>query len=113
VAGPGLEGQALDLAVAAMTRVPAAGLRAVIDLLPAHDVRDRLDEITVPTLVVVGELDAETPPAYSQALAAGIPGARLEVVVGAGHLSNLERPDEVNRLLADFLPTTFLSVEVP
>jgi 3-oxoadipate enol-lactonase len=111
VAGPGLQGPALDQAVAAMGRIPADGLRAVIDLLPTHDVRSRLSEITVPTLVVVGALDAETPLGYSEALAHGIPGARLEVVADAGHLTNLEQPQPVNRLLAGFLPATFPSLE--
>jgi 3-oxoadipate enol-lactonase len=65
----------------------------------------------VPTLVVVGALDEETPLEYSEMLAGGIPGARLEVVADAGHLTNLEQPDAVNRLLAGFLPTTFPSLE--
>lgn len=111
VAGAGFGGEALDQAVAAMARIPAEGLRAVIDLLPTHDVRDRQGAIAAPTLVVVGEHDAETPLAYSEALAAGIPDARLEIVAGAGHLTNLEQPDAVNRLLAGFLPTTFPLLE--
>jgi 3-oxoadipate enol-lactonase len=109
VGGPALAGRSLDTAVAAMSRIPADGLRAAIDCLPTHDVRDRLGEIGVPTLVAVGELDEETPPAYSRMLADGIPGASLEIIAGAGHLSNLEQPDAVNRLLSEFLPTTFLS----
>lgn len=113
VAGPSLTGHPLDQAVTAMARIPADGLRAVIDLLPSHDVRNRLGEITAPTLVVVGEHDAETPPAYSEALAAGIPDARLEVVAGAGHLTPAEAPEAVNRLLAEFLPTTFSRLEAP
>ncbi len=113
VAGPGFGGGALDQAVTAMARIPADGLRAVIDLLPTHDVRGRLAEISCPTLVVVGELDTETPASYSQVLAAGITGARLEIVAGAGHLTNLEAPEAVNRLLAEFLPTTFVAQEAP
>ncbi len=109
VGGPALTGAALDAATSAMARISPDGLRAAVDCLPTHDVRGRLGEIRVPTLVVVGELDEETPPAYSRALADGIPGARLEIVAGAGHVSNLEQPASVNRLLADFLPTTFLS----
>jgi pimeloyl-ACP methyl ester carboxylesterase len=92
-----------------MARIPSDGLRAAIGCLPDHDVRQRLADITVPTLVLVGELDEETPPAYSRALADGIPGAGLEIVADAGHLSNLEQPEAVNRLLSRFLPTTFLS----
>ena len=39
----------------------------------------------------------------AERLAAQIPGARLETIDGAGHLPSLERPDELNRLLVDFL----------
>lgn len=106
VAGPDAGAAVIAEAATAMARISPDGLRAAVDCLPTHDVRDRLGEITAPTLVVVGADDHETPLAYSQALADGIPGARLAVVAGAGHLSNLERPDEVNRLLAVFLPTT-------
>lgn len=113
VGGPALWGHALDQAVAAMARIPADGLRAAIGLLPTHDVTDRLGEIAVPTLVAVGEHDEETPLAYSEALADGITGARLEVIAGAGHLANLEQPEAVTRLLAGFLPTTFSRLEAP
>jgi len=44
-----------------------------------------------------------TPPAESEAIAAAIPGARLEIVPRAGHLANLEQPDAVNAALAAFL----------
>ncbi len=56
---------------------------------------DRLAEITVPTLVLVGERDMPGFRAFAEEAAAGIPGARLEVVLGAGHLVPLERPDLV------------------
>jgi 3-oxoadipate enol-lactonase len=70
--------------------------------------RDRPDStpvlplIGVPTLVVVGELDALTPPAESQAMAAAIPGARLVTIPGAGHLAPMERPRAVAAALGDF-----------
>jgi 3-oxoadipate enol-lactonase len=56
---------------------------------------DRLAEITVPTLVLVGERDMPGFRAFAEEAASGIPGARLEVVPGAGHLVPLERPDLV------------------
>lgn len=62
-----------------------------------------LSEIRLPTLVLVGAQDAGTPPAMAQALAAGIPGARCEVIADAAHLSNIEQADVFNRLLSDFL----------
>jgi 3-oxoadipate enol-lactonase len=44
-----------------------------------------------------------TPPALSTDLAGLIPGARMEVIEGAGHLGNIERPGEFNRLLDEFI----------
>ena len=101
LAAPDAEPTAIDLAVRAMERVPATGLRAAIDCLVTHDTRSRLKDIHVPTLVLVGERDAETPVAYASTLADGIPGARLVVVPGAGHLLNVEAPEAVNASLLD------------
>lgn len=103
VAGPALSDTALDAQVAAMARIPPDGLRALVHLLPHHDVRHRLGEIAAPTLVVVGALDHETPPAYAEALATAIPHARLAVLPGLGHLAPAEDPTAVNAALADFL----------
>jgi pimeloyl-ACP methyl ester carboxylesterase len=61
-----------------------------------------LHEISIPTLVVVGERDALTPPADSEAIAAAIPGARLVTIAGAGHLTPMERPKAVSEALAEF-----------
>ena len=66
------------------------------------DSRPRLSEIGVPTIVLVGELDALTPPADAQAMAETIPGARLVVIPGASHLSPMERPGAVAAALGDF-----------
>jgi 3-oxoadipate enol-lactonase len=62
-----------------------------------------LSTISVPTLVVVGEYDALTPPTDSDAIANGISGAKLVRVTEAGHMSNMENPDEVNEALVNFL----------
>jgi 3-oxoadipate enol-lactonase len=68
-----------------------------------HDCRSRLAEIRCPTLVVCGELDPSTPLALSQALAAGIPGARLAVLPGLHHLPCIESPESFNAVLSGFL----------
>jgi 3-oxoadipate enol-lactonase len=65
--------------------------------------RNRLAEITAPTLVIVGEEDRVTPIPMSEELAAGINGARLVRIPGAGHISAIERPQEFNRALLEFL----------
>jgi pimeloyl-ACP methyl ester carboxylesterase len=67
------------------------------------DSRPLLATIRCPTLVLVGDSDAATPPALSEEIANGISGARLVVVGDCGHLSTLERPDEVNAALAEWL----------
>jgi pimeloyl-ACP methyl ester carboxylesterase len=79
-----------------MRAVPPDTLEAACSALIHHDTRDRLHEIAVPVVVMVGEQDDETPPAYAAAIAERVPGARLVVVPGAGHLLNLEAPDVVN-----------------
>ena len=64
---------------------------------------ERLAEIRVPTLVVIGGADVPDSTAIAGVLAAGIADARVETIDGAGHLPSLERPDELNRLLLEFL----------
>lgn len=75
------------------------------DLVAMRDRPDAsalLPSISVPTIVIVGERDALTPPADSEAMAAAIPGARLVTVPGAGHLTPMERPRAVSDPLTDF-----------
>ena len=78
----------------------AASLRA---MAVRRDQTDLLPSINVPTLIVVGSEDAVTPPADAEAMRAKIEGSRLVVVEGAGHLSNVEQPEEFNRALVEFL----------
>jgi pimeloyl-ACP methyl ester carboxylesterase len=70
---------------------------------PEPKALERLSEIAAPTLVVVGAEDVEDIRRAADRLAAEIPGARLETIAGGGHLPSLERPDELNRLLLEFL----------
>jgi 3-oxoadipate enol-lactonase len=75
------------------------------DAYGQFDALDRLGTITAPTLVVVGEQDLLTPPWIAREVADAIPGARFEVIFGAGssHVVPIERPDDFNRLVSDFL----------
>jgi 3-oxoadipate enol-lactonase/4-carboxymuconolactone decarboxylase len=79
------------------------GYAGCCDALAAMDLRGRLGAITAPTLIVAGAEDPATPAAHTEALAAAIGGARLEVVAGAAHLANVEQPERVTRLLLDHL----------
>jgi 3-oxoadipate enol-lactonase len=72
-------------------------------LLSRDSVLGRLADISVPTLVIVGEEDTSLPRRYSDEIAAGIPGAKLVVVPSAGHLSALEQPDIVTDEMHGFL----------
>ena len=58
-----------------------------------------LATITAPTLVIVGEHDAITPPALSTAMAAALPHAALAIIGGAGHMTAIEQPEEFAALL--------------
>jgi pimeloyl-ACP methyl ester carboxylesterase len=62
-----------------------------------------LPTIRCPTLVLVGEQDAATPPALSEEMAAAIPGARLVKIAACGHLSTMERPEAVTKELVAWM----------
>jgi pimeloyl-ACP methyl ester carboxylesterase len=64
---------------------------------------ERLPTLACPTLVVVGRGDRSRPVHEAEMMAKVIPGARLEIIEAAGHISSLEQPDQVNALLDGFL----------
>jgi pimeloyl-ACP methyl ester carboxylesterase len=84
---------------------PAGWIGALEAMKQRRDQTDLLPQISVPTLVMVGESDALIPFDVAEAMAKAIPGARLEVVPDAGHVANLENPEVFNRAFADFLST--------
>ena len=75
-------------------------LQAMMD---RPDSNPTLGTIDVPTMVVTGDEDAIIPVEEARALHAGIRGSSLEVITGAGHLSNLERPAAFNHVVSEFL----------
>lgn len=80
---------------------PAEGYAGCCEALASYDVRDRLGEITAPTLALAGADDPSTTPDSLQAIVDGVPDGRLVVIDHAAHLANVEQPDEVGRVLAD------------
>lgn len=98
LAGPNAQ-HVVPEAALAMARIPMAGMLTSLSILPSHDSRAILPEITVPTLVLIGEDDDETPPSYSKAIVDLMPNATLVTIPGAGHLLNLEAPDAVNQAI--------------
>jgi 3-oxoadipate enol-lactonase len=89
--------------VETMARIDPAAYRIGAEAVWLADQRDRAREIQVPTLVICGAEDKVTPPGLSRELVELIPEARYEEIAGAGHLSNLEQPDEFNRILEEFI----------
>jgi pimeloyl-ACP methyl ester carboxylesterase len=67
------------------------------------DVMARLTEIAAKVLVIVGADDNITPAKYGEFLHQIIPGAELVTIADAGHLSPIEKPEEVNQIIRDFI----------
>jgi pimeloyl-ACP methyl ester carboxylesterase len=100
-----LEDEALRRTVRLMAEETGteAFVRQVRAIINRPDSRPGLSGVFCPTLMVVGDSDQITPPDRAREIVAGIPGAQLAIVEECGHLSTLERPDGVTRLLVEFL----------
>jgi len=87
----------------AMLKTRASVLTGDFAACNRFDIMDRVENIKVPTLVMRGGDDLLTPPKYAQFLAEKIEGARLEIIGGAGHMVMIEKPDEFNNRVMEFL----------
>lgn len=94
--------QTVDRFQASMEAFHPCGFRAMARAC-AEDVRDVLPRVDVPTLLVYGERDTRAPLAVAESLHEAISGSRLVVLPDAGHLCNIEAPDEFNVAIRDFL----------
>ena len=81
----------------------AAFLRQQQAILGRPDGRADLARVACPALVLCGRQDVLTPPAMSEEIAQGIPGADLIILDDCGHLSPIEQPDAVNQAFEDWL----------
>ena len=88
---------------ALLPRIWFLGIAGILSALEGLDLTPGLPRIQCPALIVAGEEDRMFPLDHSQALASGIPGARLVVVPGGSHGMVIERPDEVAGILRGFL----------
>jgi 3-oxoadipate enol-lactonase len=86
-----------------MSKVPEATFRAAIRCLVTFDRRADLARVAVPTLLIAGEQDTNVPLKTITRMAEAIPGARLEVLSGIGHLAPLECPDRFAEIVRGFL----------
>jgi len=79
------------------------GYIAACEALRDADLRGLVERVRVPTLIVAGSLDESTPPSLAEQLQVGIVGSRLAIIPGAAHLANVERGDEFNAVMREFL----------
>ncbi|MEK6611197.1 MAG: alpha/beta fold hydrolase [Gemmatimonadota bacterium] len=87
-----------------MSLAPEDGVIGALEaLMTRPDSTPTLATISVPTLIVVGEEDALTPATEARTMHLAIGGSRLEIIAGAGHVSNAERPATFNHALSEFL----------
>jgi pimeloyl-ACP methyl ester carboxylesterase len=97
---PPAEMEPLLASIAADVR--PATLAQQLRIMAEADLSDLLPRITVPTLLVWGRSDVRSPLTVAHQFERAIPDASLVVIEGAGHLSNLERPDHVNHAVREF-----------
>jgi pimeloyl-ACP methyl ester carboxylesterase len=77
-------------------------MRTALGLMAETDQRDLLPRIAVPTLLIWGERDARSPLSVARQFEDAVPDAKLVVIPGAGHVSNLEAPDLFNEAVREF-----------
>jgi pimeloyl-ACP methyl ester carboxylesterase len=104
---PGMFGEsaspdARDQLASIMADFHPLGFRLMATALAQADTRDLLPLIRVPTLLIWGDADARSPMPVAHQMRDAIPGARLAIIPGAGHVSNLEEPARFNALVRDF-----------
>lgn len=86
-----------------MSSIASDTYRKAVELLTTFDRQADLERIAVPTLLVAGSDDRTAPPAVMQRMADRIPGARLVVLEGCGHLGPMDQPAAFNAVLESFL----------
>lgn len=104
--GPRADAHGAALATRVMSAVPEATYRRVLAAIVAFDRRAALPAIAVPTLCLAGSHDRTAPPEVLERMAARIPGARFQVLPGAGHIANVETPAAFDRAVVEFLQET-------
>ena len=94
---------AVQRAIRASSEIHVESYIKTVRASAAYNRVDELPNIKVPTLLLFGAEDALTPPTVGEYMQENIAGARLVVIPDAGHLTNLEKPEQFNRAVLDFL----------
>jgi YbgC/YbaW family acyl-CoA thioester hydrolase len=106
--GPTTRGRAPETVAQVRAMIEGAPVSGIVGALGAlRDRPDSTDDLPglagLPVLIIVGEEDEVTPPSRARAMAEAIPGARVVVIPGAGHVPPLERPAATTQALLEFL----------
>lgn len=101
--GSGASASQVEFVQRLVSAFPSPPLVDIMRGLRAFDMEAALHTIDVPTLIIAGGTDRITTVRASQHMAREIPGAQLEVLEGAGHMTMLERHREFNRLVGGFI----------
>ncbi|MFO1142969.1 MAG: 3-oxoadipate enol-lactonase [Amaricoccus sp.] len=98
-------GRAAELALwrNMLTRTPLDGYLGCCAAIAQTDLRESTPSIRQPVLAIGGDADGSTPPDLVRETAASIPGARFELIRGAGHIPPVEQPGAMARLLTGFI----------
>lgn len=77
--------------------------KSVEAVIHRKGIEDEIRQIKCPTLIIVGDEDIATKPEKAKFIQMSIPNSILHMVLGAGHSSSIEKPDEINRLIGDWM----------
>jgi 3-oxoadipate enol-lactonase len=86
-----------------LTRQEPAGYSAACAAIRDADFIEAAAAIKVPTLCIVGDQDGSTPPDLVETFARSVPGARFEIIAGAGHIPCVEQPERLSSLIIAFM----------
>jgi 3-oxoadipate enol-lactonase len=103
VLGKSASPRARERLIASLSALRKESYLKTLDASVRQDRSAPIEQIAVPTLVVTSDDDTVYPPAFAEAMAKRIPGAKLAVIARAGHVSNLEQPEAFNEVLLGFL----------
>lgn len=101
--GPETSEELLALAIEEMGSVHPSVSYADFTACDKFDIDHNLDRLNVPSLVIAADRDVLTPVKYGKHLSDKIPGAKMAVIPGAGHMMMLERPGLFNNIVAEFV----------
>ncbi len=93
------DSEVIEASKAQVRKCPAGVISRDYEFCNSFDIMERVSDIELPTLVIVGEGDAMTPPKYSEYLSSKIAGSQLKIIPSAGHGVMLEQPEEFNRTI--------------